>query len=497
MDLETLLSFPWGIMAPEFTILIVATVLSLLDLFLKEKIDRKLLGWLALGGILVALVFLVRQLGSPVQMILYDTYRLDGFSIAFKFILLIGAALVMIMAIDYKKKEIEYRGEFFYLLLTALLGGMIMSSSADLITLFVGLELLSLSSYILAGIMKKDLQSNEAAMKYVINGGIATAITLFGLSYIYGLTGFTNLFEIAQTLADPNVLENAFLLYFAFFLVFVGLVFKIAAAPFHMWAPDVYQGSPTPVAAFLSVVSKTAGFAIILRLLFVIFSATPGLQYSYLVFDTSMYVVAIAIVTMIVGNIMALRQENVKRMFAYSSIAQAGYILVPIATLNMLMYETLWFYLVAYLFMNIGAFAVLQLVTEQTNSSNISSFAGLGKKSPILALLMGLFLISLAGIPISAGFIGKYYIFIGAISVGFYWTAGIMIATSIISYFYYFRVLGQMYFRPNYDSKPITVPIGMYVVLFICAIGTFGLGLFPNVLIDFMNTYLDFSQILQ
>lgn len=498
MDLETLLSYPWGIMAPEFTILIVATLLSLLDLFMKDKTNRSRLAWLALAGVILALIFLVRQLGSPVQMILYDTYRLDSFAIAFKFILLVGTAFVLVMAVDYGKKEIQYRGEFFYLLLTALLGGMIMASSADMITLFVGLELLSLSSYIMVGLRKKNIQSNESAFKYLVNGGIATAITLFGMSYVYGLTGHTNLFEIAAAMQNPVIMENSFLLIFAFFLVFIGLTFKVAAVPFHMWSPDVYQGAPTPVTAFLSVVSKTAGFALILRMLLVIFAAAPGISPMMpLLLDTQMYIAVLAGLTMIVGNVMALRQTNIKRLFAYSSIAQAGYLLVPFVTLSVVMFENVWFYLVAYLFMNLGAFAVLQIVTTQRKSEDIKSFAGLYRQSPLLAIGMGIFLISLAGIPISAGFMGKFYIFIGAISMGHIYLAAIMIVTSVISYFYYFGIMTQMFFRPDTTGEKLPIPIGMYIVIIIAIIATVGLGLFPGVALDFFNQYFDFSQLFQ
>ena len=498
MDLETLLSYPWGIMAPEFTILIVATLLSLIDLFMKDKTNRNILNYFAIAGVVVALLFLVRQLGSPVQMILYDTYRLDSFSIAFKFILLGGTLLVLLMAIDYGKKEITYRGEFFYLLLTALLGGMIMASSADMITLFVGLELLSLSSYIMAGLRKNNVQSNEAAFKYLVNGGIATAITLFGMSYVYGLTGHTNLFDIAAAMQNPVVMENSFLLMFSFFLVLVGLLFKVAGVPFHMWSPDVYQGAPTPVTAFLSVVSKTAGFALILRFLLVVFAGAPGLFGAQpLLIDTQDFIAFLAIITMVVGNVMALRQTNVKRLFAYSSIAQAGYILVPFVTLSVLMFENVWFYLLAYLFMNLGAFAILQLVTEKAKSEDIASFAGLYRRSPFMAISMGIFLISLAGIPISAGFIGKFYIFVGALSTEHYVLAGFMIATSIISYYYYFGIMTQMFFRPADSTVPLRAPIGIQIVVIIAVIGTIGLGLFPNVAFEFLREYIDFSQIFQ
>ncbi|MGO4889171.1 NADH-quinone oxidoreductase subunit NuoN [Anaerobacillus sp. MEB173] len=497
MDLETLLSYPWGIMAPEFTILIVATLLSLIDLFMKNNQSRKILAWFGFAGIIVALIFLAGQIGEPVQMILHDTYRLDSFSIAFKFILLIGAALVMLMTISYGKNDIDYRGEFYYLLLAGLLGAMIMTSSADMITLFVGLELLSIASYILAGLRKRNLQSNESAWKYVVNGSIAAAITLFGISYVYGLTGSTNLFEISAAMSNPQVMENSFLLMFAFFIIFIGLAFKIAAAPFHMWAPDVYQGSPTPVTAFLSVVSKAAGFALILRMLLVIFVNAPGISGMPLLMDTQIYIAVIAGVTMIIGNTLALRQTNVKRLFAYSSIAQAGYLLVPFVSLSIFMFDNVWFYLVAYLMMNLGAFAIIQMVTERSNSEDISSFAGLYRQNPILAVAMSIYLISLAGIPISAGFVGKFNIFIGALATEHYILASVMMGTSIISYFYYFGIMRQMFFRNSEHADKIRVPVGMIIVLVVAAVGTVGLGLFPGVALDFFYQNFDMGELFQ
>jgi NADH-quinone oxidoreductase subunit N len=496
MDLETVLSYPWSIMAPEFTILIVATLLSIIDLFMKDKTNRNILGWLAFAGVIVALFFTVRQIGAPVQMILYETFRLDSFAVAFKLILLVGTAFVILMALDYEKNTMKYRGEFFYLILAALLGGMIMTSSADMITLFVGLELLSLSSYIMAGLRKDSVKSNESAFKYLVNGGIATAITLFGMSYVFGLTGYTNLFEIAEALQDPIIMENSFLIMFAFFLVLVGLLFKVAAVPFHMWTPDVYEGAPTPVTAFLSVVSKTAGFALIIRFFIVVFAGTVGITpMTPLLIDAQIYIVAIAILTMIVGNIMALRQTNIKRLFAYSSVAQAGYLLVPFATLSVFMFENIWFYLVIYLFMNLGAFMIIQLVTTQTGSEDIKSFAGLYRRTPSLAIFMAVFLISLAGLPPAAGFMGKFYIFVGAVSTGHYLLAGVMIATSVISYYYYFGIMTQMFNRSTAAEKKVTTPIGMYIVLIIAVIATIGMGIFPGVVLDFFNQNFDISQL--
>lgn len=498
MDLQTLLSYPWHIMAPEFTILIVATLLSLIDIIMKKKVDRNILGWIAIAGVVIALIFTFNQVGSPIQMILHETYRLDSFAIAFKLILLVGTIFVLLLGIDYSKEELKLRGEFFYLILTALLGGMIVTSSADMITLFVGLELLSFSSYILAGLRKDNLQSNESAFKYIVNGGIATAITLFGMSYVYGLTGETNLFLIADALHHPVVQENNFLIMFAFFLVFVGLSFKIASAPFHMWAPDIYQGAATPVTAFLSVISKAAGFAMILRFMIVIFGSVAGLSpTSPLLLDVQTYIATLAALTMIIGNVMALRQTNIKRLFAYSSVAQAGYILVPFVTVNVLMLENIWFYLVVYLFMNMGAFVIIQLVTTQTGTEDLKSFAGLYKRSPILAVFMAIFLISLAGIPPAAGFMAKFYIFVGAISTAHYVLAGIMIATSVISYFYYFGISTQMFFRPMEKEEKIRIPFGLWIVLIISVLAVIIMGIFPGTVLDYIQTNFNLGEITQ
>ncbi|MFJ7726038.1 NADH-quinone oxidoreductase subunit NuoN [Neobacillus sp. NPDC097160] len=492
MDIETLKSFNWSVMTPEFIILGVTVLLTLLDLFLPKKQDRKILGWVGIAGIFVAIIAVASLLGTEATSILDDTFTLDAFGKAFKIILLAGSALVMFLAISYKAKDglEDYRGEFYYLFLTALLGAMIMTSSGDLITLFIGLELLSISSYILAGIKKHNLKSNESAMKYVINGSIATAITLFGMSYVYGLSGTTNIFEIANTLSAISSGQQAYLLGLAFLMIFVGLSFKLAAAPFHMWAPDVYQGAPTPVTAFLSVISKTAGFVIVIRILIAVFySAAPtGASGESILFKMHDYLAVIAAVTMIIGNVVALKQTNIKRMFAYSSIAHAGYILVALTTMSSNMIYSLWFYLLAYMLMNLGAFAVIQVVSEQSGGEKIADFAGLYRRSPVLAVLMGILLVSLAGFPGTAGFIGKLNIFVGAFyGTPHYVLASIMIATTVVSYFYYFGVMTQMFFRPAADERKLNLPFGIVVVLLVAVVGSVLFGIMPNIALDFLN----------
>ncbi len=504
MDLETLLSYNWLLMTPEFIILGSTAILTLIDLFMPSKKSRQILGWLALAGILGALASLLALLGSGTESILSDTFRLDSFAKAFKLLLLIGSAFVMLLALGYRGKEglEEYRGEFYYLFLTALLGAMMMSSSGDLITLFTGLELLSISSYILAGMQKRNLQSNESAMKYVINGGISTAITLFGMSYLYGIAGTTNLKKIGLALSSITESQYLYLVGLAFFMILTGLAFKIASVPFHMWAPDVYQGSPLPVTAFLSVVSKTAGFVLIARVVLVIALSAPseGPGSLPLIIKVQDYMAFLAGATMIAGNVIALRQRNIKRLFAYSSIAHAGYIFVAISAASVFMFDSLWFYLGAYLLMSLGAFAVIQAVSEKAGSEDISIFSGLYKRSPLLAAAMGIFILSLAGIPGTAGFIGKLNIITGALMTepAHYVLVSIMVAATVVSYYYYFGILTQMFFRPAADQEKPAQPASVSIVIGVCACAVIVFGILPNLAIDFLqsnfNQFADFLQ---
>lgn len=492
MDMETLLSYNWGAMMPEFIILWTALILSLADLFMKEGSSRRWLGWLGLAGIVGAIVSLALMIGAEDAVILYDTFVLDSFAKAFKFILLLGGALIFLLAIDYEPREgMKERGEFYYLLLAALLGAMMMASSRDLITLFTGLELLSISSYILAGLRKRDLKSNESAMKYVINGGISTAITLFGMSYIYGLTGTTSLSEMIPQLNGLTESGYVFIASISFLLVFVGLSFKIATVPFHMWAPDVYEGAPTPVTAFLSVVSKTAGFVIILRICLSVFGNIPdegGMQ--SILQSLQGFIAILAAVTMIVGNTVALRQKNIKRMLAYSSIAHAGYVLVGFVAFGGYFYfDAIWFYLLAYVIMNVGLFAIVGAVSRKTGSEDISAFAGLYRRSPAAGIAVAIFLLSLAGLPGTAGFIGKVTIFMNAFtnSTPQIVLASIMIAATVVSYFYYFGILTQVFFRKKETDEPFTWSAPLIIVTAVCVAATILLGIFPGAAFDFLN----------
>ncbi|HET7615861.1 MAG TPA: NADH-quinone oxidoreductase subunit NuoN [Bacillales bacterium] len=505
MDLQTFLDIDWGLMAPEMTVFITAVVLLVIDLFLKKGTSRRPFVWVALLGVVISLLLSIAQMGTSVVSILSGTYRVDAFSLAFKMLMLIAAGFVLLMSRDYDKKNaIAHRGEYYYLLLCALTGAMMLTSSADLITLFVSLELLSLSSYIMAGLRKNDIASNEAAFKYLVNGGIATAIILFGMSYLYGFTGTTNLYEMADVLNvnghNPVIFSDRFLIVFAFIFLFVGTSFKLATVPFHMWAPDVYEGAPTPVTAFLSVVSKTAGFVLLLRVLIIAFSNAPGLSVSPVSGPETIfaaiqpYVAVLAGIAMIYGNTAALKQKNIKRMFAYSSIAQAGYVLVPFVSLTQLTLGNVWFYLMAYLFMNLGAFAVIQSVAEKEGNAELKTYSGLYRRSPFAAVAMAVFLISLAGIPFTAGFIGKFNIFVEALLTTHYWLASVMIGATVISYFYYFGVMAKMFLRPSVSETKWALPLGTGIVVVLGLIGTIGFGIVPDAVLGFLHDHFQLTD---
>lgn len=485
MDMQTLLGYQWSLMTPEFIVVIAAILLSILDLLLKDSFNRKHFAYGAFGASVLALISLIMLYDQAAADILEGTFVLDGFAKAFKTLLLIGASLVFLLAASHEKKTpIEDKGEYYYLLLTALLGAMFMTSSADLITLFVGLELLSLSSFILVGIRKRSKASNEAAMKYVINGGISTAIILFGFSYLYGLTGSTNIIAMREALANISDSSMHLLLALAFLLTFVGLSFKLATAPFHMWAPDVYQGAATPVTAFLGTVSKLAGFVIIMRLFIMIFAVVPDVTGEQSLFmSMQMYIAVLAAITMIVGNTIALKQQNVKRLFAYSGIAHAGYLLVPLFVLSPFTLDSMWFYMLAYLLMNIGVFAVIHGLHRQSGSEGLDLFAGLFQRSPVAAVAMTIFILSLAGIPGTAGFIGKINIFIGAFVTepGHYVLPSIMMVTTVVSFVYYFRILQQMFFRKPESDQKLKIPFNVNIVITICAVLTLLFGILPAV----------------
>lgn len=489
MTWKALSEFQWESMGPEIILIAAALLLLVLELVLPKNVSRKVIGWVGLISVVAAFVWLITLYNHEPVNLLFGTFKLDSFSIVFKTILLIGAILVLLLALG--DDTISEQSEYYTLFITALIGTMYMASSSDLITLFVGLELLSISSYILVGIQKRREGSSEAALKYVINGGISTAITLFGLSYTYGLTGTTNITEMNLALSQGVASSNEFLLIISFVLVFVGLSFKLASVPFHMWAPDVYEGAPTPVTAFLATVSKTGGFIIVLRIFLSIFAGALLMEEQKSVFELMQPVVGVlAALSMIIGNTIALKQNNLKRMLAYSGIAHGGYILVAFLSISPFMFESIWFYLLAYTFMTMGILTIVYNVQQQRGSDSLTAFAGLVKTNPYIAISMTIFVLSLAGIPLTSGFIGKLNIFMGAFVPvkGFFVLGGILLLTTVISYFYYFGILQNVFFRSG-EERPVVLPKTHILVVIICVIMTVALGIKPSLAYDVFHQF--------
>jgi NADH-quinone oxidoreductase subunit N len=484
-------------LGPELTLVIAAVVMSLMDLALPKTTSRTLFGWLSLVSLIISAVFVLIGLNpSEPKQLLNLSYRIDDFANIFKLVLLTGAAFITFMSIGSVKEEnIQHVGEFYYLLLPATLGGMIMASSGDLVTLFVGLELLSITSYILVAMRKKNALSNEGAFKYIVLGGISSAIILYGMSFLYGLSGSTNIVEINKALTMSLNSMNA-LVYLAFFLLLAGFGFKIAAAPFHTWAADVYQGAATPVTAFLAVVSKAASFAIVFRVMYGVFILGPTDQPFFKDVLTSL--MALAAIAMIAGNFIAIRQKNMKRLLAYSGIANTGYLLVPIAIQFSVTHYTnfseLIYFLIAYLFMNIGVFAVLMILERSTGEEELSGLAGLYFRAPWTALATVIIVLSLAGLPITGGFFGKLYIMLGAIQTRHYWIAAVMILTSVVSFYYYFGLIRQMFMRSDYESRDVRINAPLGITLWICTAATLLMGLFPQGVLAWIDNIFSLSQ---
>ncbi|WP_281883151.1 NADH-quinone oxidoreductase subunit N [Paenibacillus sp. YYML68] len=488
-----------GLLAPELTIVIAAIILSLLDLLLPRQVSRSWLGWLSLVGIAVSALFIVLyqlNIDEPKQLLM-NSYRIDDFASIMKLVLLTGVGLITFMSIgSVNEEETPHVGEYYYLLLPAVLGGMIMASSGELITLFVGLELLSITSYILVAMRKKDPRSNEGAFKYVVLGGISSAIILYGMSFLYGMTGSTVLPEISAVLEGSGEAMLP-MIYLSFFLMLAGFGFKVAASPFHMYAPDVYQGAPTPITAFLAVVSKAAAFAILFRVMYNIF-ASPGIMGTpqHGDFLTAMMVVAAA--AMITGNFIALRQTNLKRLLAYSGIANSGYLLVPIAVqftiVHFSNFAEFTYYLIAYMLMNIGMFAVLMILERSTGEEELRGFAGLYYRAPAMSVAVMLLVLSLAGLPVTAGFFGKLYILLGTMQTQHYWLGAVMILTSVVSFYYYFGIIRQMFMRSDDESAPLRPTLPLTITMWLCAIGGVALGLYPQGILAYIERIFSLTQ---
>ena len=466
----------WLLISPELVLTAGGLLILCLSVFV-DKAREEFLGFLSV--LLVALTggVLAFVAASPVRdkgAILGGMFVVDNFAVFFKALILLSLLLAILASVRFVGEAPYPGGEYYALLLFTGVGMLFMVSGHNLISIYVALELMALSSYILAGYFKGELKSTEAALKYFVLGAFSSGVLLYGLSLVYGIAGKMGLPELAQAFAQP-VKSN--LLLVGILLILSGLLFKIAAVPFHVWTPDVYEGAPTPVTAFFAVGPKLAAYAILARIFYVAFPAFHA--------DWGLIVALVAAATMILGNLAALLQNNVKRMFAYSSIAHAGY-----ALLGVLGFQTdfgLWgilIYLLAYTFMNFGAFAlIIFLETRGYAAESVSDFNGLARRNMGAAVVMLLFLLSLAGIPPTAGFIGKYYLFTAAMKAGYPWLAVLAVLASAVSLFYYFRIAAAMFFAED-DGAPLRSSYALTAAVMICAVGTLIVGIAPQPFVE-------------
>ncbi len=483
---------------PEGIVVITLLLILIGDLIFGRK-SASWLPYVAIGGLLVSVVALTWGWDNPNPQSFLGSFVGDNLSIVFRIIVALSAAITITMSITYIENTGTALVEFIAILLTATLGGMFLCGASELVMIFVSLEMLSISSYLMTGYMKRDPRSNEAALKYLLIGAASSAIFLYGLSLLYGLSGgLTNLNTIASTITLGTGLESLGL---AIALVFIiaGIAFKISAVPFHQWTPDVYEGSPTPVVAFLSVGSKAAGFAIAIRLLTTAFNPMTA-QWQFIF-------TALAILSMVLGNVVALAQTSMKRMLAYSSIGQAGFVMIGLVANSQAGYSSMIFYLFIYLFMNLGAFTCIILFALRTGTDKISDYAGLYQKDPLLTLGLSLCLLSLGGIPPLAGFFGKIYIFWAGWQAGLYGLVLTALVTSVISIYYYIRVVKMMVVKEPQEMSEVVKkypPVRwnlpgmrpMQVTLVFLVIATSIIGILSNPVVTIANKSITSSTVL-
>ncbi len=476
----------WFLLSPELFLTAAGLLLLCLSVFF-GKAREEFLGFLSILFLAVTGALLAFVAAHPARQkgpILAGMFVVDNFALFFKVLVLFSLVLTVLASIRFVGEAPYPGGEYYSLLLFTGVGMLFMASGNNLVSIYVALELMALSSYILAGYFKGEVKSTEAALKYFVLGAFSSGVLLYGLSLVYGLSGKMGLPELAALLAGT---EKSNLLLVGILLILAGLLFKIAAVPFHVWTPDVYEGSPTPVTAFFSVGPKLAAYAILARIFYVGFPRFHA--------DWGLIVALVAAATMILGNLAALLQTNVKRMFAYSSIAHAGY-----ALLGVLGFQTdfgLWgilIYLLAYTFMNFGAFAlIIFLETKGYAAESVSDFNGLARRNMTAAVVMLVFLLSLAGIPPTAGFIGKYYLFTAAMKAGYAWLAVLAVLASAVSLFYYFRIAAAMFFSEA-DGAKLQSSYALTAAVLLCAVGTLLVGVAPQPFVEILRACVPLAQ---
>lgn len=460
---------------PEIILTLVGVLIIFLEAISSDQ-DRKMYAPLTVMGLLAALVASLTTDSGPA---FSNMLMIDGFASFFRALVIGVGVLVVFSSSEYLSRERANSAEYYALVVFSIVGQCVMVTANELVMIFVGLEISSIASYVLAGYLRDDARNNESALKYFLLGSFATAFLLYGVAWIYGLTGSTNLSVIRQALLSPTA-PAVMLTGTAAALMFVGLAFKISAAPFQVWAPDVYQGAPSPVSAFLSVGPKAAAFAILVRSFTTAFGPIASR------WEPVFWACALA--TMIVGNFAAIQQSNIKRMLAYSSIAHAGYVLVAVTANSEIGTAAVMFYMAAYALTNIGAFAVVTYYARKGERYvNIEDFCGLAQRQPAMAAMLTIFLLSLIGVPLTGGFFGKFYIFKAALDSHLVWLTILGLLNSAVAAYYYLRILVVMYMREPGAAAEGLEPagVGLKIAVYACALGTLILGVIPGWVLDF------------
>ncbi len=460
----------------------------LADLIFKKK---EITAAVVIAGILVTAVYVFQQVGESAS-VFSRMLAVDPFAIFFKFLILLSALIIVFFSLFSNEVNNNKRriGEYYSLLVAMVIGMFFMVGASNLLMMYLSLELTSISSYLLAGITKEARDSAEASLKYVIYGALSSGLMLYGISIVYGLTGALDIYSVNSVLAQGGT--NTITLLIAGALIVAGFGYKISAVPFHFWTPDVYEGAPVSITAFLSVASKAAGFAMLMRFSKVVFIDSSVLSLPAGMWATIHGVVwtdiliILSVITMTLGNLVAIWQDNVKRLLAYSSIAHAGYMLLGLVVLGNDGFAATMIYFVMYLFMNLGAFYVVMLVANKTGSEDIETYKGLGSRAPLLSVCMAIFLISLTGLPPTAGFVGKLYIFAALINAKLIWLAIIGVINSVISLYYYVRIFRNMFLRDTEgEQAPLTFHFAHTFLLLVLVVPTLALGLYFGPLVEF------------
>jgi len=461
-------------LAPVLVLSVFAMMVLLVDLYVKR--DKTLVIFISLVGLLMTAISAFAKFDLPVHSF-NDSYVVDELSVFFIMIFTLSSALAILLSIDYNKREGIRMGEYYSLILLCTVGMILLASSTDMIMIFLGIEIVSICLYVLAGIRRSDPKSNEAALKYFLLGAFATGFLLYGMTLVYGATGTTKLGLIAELIREEQIASKPLML-MGIVLLIIGFGFKVASVPFHMWAPDVYHGAPTPVTAFMAVGPKAAAFAAFFR---VFAEAMPVLSPSW-----ESLLCIVAVLSMFIGNVGAIMQTNIKRLLAYSSVSHVGYILIAVIAKNSLGSSSLVFYMLAYAFMIFGAFGIVILIGRKENEMlEIADYSGLAYKHPLMAISMSVFLLSLGGMPPLAGFVAKFYIFSAAIKEGFVTLVVLAVLNSVISFYYYLKVIVYMYMKePEGEFQISLAPMTVFVVV-IAMVGTAGLGIFPDPILYF------------